>query len=188
MEFYEVVRNRRSCRAFSPDPVPRDALERIVEAALWAPSGKNRQNYRIFVVKGKSKEDLVAIADRSFIFLEESLRELYDERIVAFTRNFFRNLGGAPVLLVFYAQPGDEGPLVDTQTVAAAIENAILAATNEGLGSCWMTAPVHLREEVDRILGVEGMDLMALVPVGFCAKEPPSPPRKEGRAKWVGFG
>jgi nitroreductase len=187
MEFYDVIKSRRSCRIFTPDPVPRDALERIVEAAVWAPSGKNRQNYRVFVVTGKKKDQLVSIADRSFPFIEDSLKKMYDEKIVSFTRNFFKTLGGAPVLLVFYSVPTDEGQLVDTQTVAAAVENALLAATCEGLGSCWTVNPVHLKDEVDQVLGVEGMDLIAFVPVGFKGKEPPIPPRKEGRVKWIGF-
>jgi len=50
-----------------------------------------------------------------------------------------------------------------------------------------MTNPVHLREDVDKILGIEGMDLMAFVPIGYQGKEPPTPPRKEGRVSWVGF-
>jgi nitroreductase len=188
VEFYDVIRNRRSCRVFSTDPVPKDALERVTEAALWAPSGKNRQNYRIFVVAGETKDRLVEVAARSFPFIEKSLMKMYDEKIVNFTRNFFKTLGGAPVLLVFYSVPTEEGHFVDTQTVSAAVENALLAATFEGLGSCWMTNPVHLRDEVDEILGVEGMmDLMAFVPIGYPAKEPPAPPRKEGRISWVGF-
>lgn len=187
MDFYDVIRTRRSCRVFSTEPVEREKLERIVEAALWAPSGKNRQNYRLFVLKGKKKNALVDIADRSFPFLEESLRKLYDEKIVNFTRNFFKTLGGAPVLLVFYSVPTEEGRFVDTQSVSAAIENALLAACNEGLGACWMTNPVHLEDEVARVLGVEGMDLIAFVPVGYPGKEPPTPPRKEGRVTWIGF-
>ena len=79
MDFYEVIRSRRSCRVFKPDPVPREILERIVEAATWAPSGKNRQNYRVFVVTGKKKDALVSIADRSFPIIEPSLKEMYDE-------------------------------------------------------------------------------------------------------------
>ncbi|GBE15984.1 5,6-dimethylbenzimidazole synthase [bacterium BMS3Abin14] len=187
MDFYGVIRNRRSCRIFTPDPVPRDVLERVVEAALWAPSGKNRQNWRIFVVTGGKREELVGIAERSFPLLEPSLRKLYDEKIVAFTRNFFKTLGGAPVLLVFYSQPTEEGLFVDTQSVSAAIENALLAATHEGLGACWMTNPVHLEDEVDEALGVEGMNLIAFVPMGYPGKEPPVPPRKEGRVSWIGF-
>jgi nitroreductase len=187
VDFYEVIRSRRSCRVFSPDPVPKETLERIVEAALWAPSGKNRQNCRVFVVTGEKKDELAAVADRSFPLIEKSLQELYNEKIVSFTRNFFKTLGGAPVLLVFYSAPTQEGRFVDTQSVSAAIENALLAATFEGLGSCWMTNPVHLEEEVNSLLGVEGMDLMAFVPVGHIAKEPPIPPRKEGSVRWIGF-
>ncbi len=187
MEFYDVIRNRRSCRKFSPEPVPKNALERIVEAGTWAPSGKNRQNWRIFVVTGKKKDGLVAVADRSFPLLEPSLKKMYDEKIVSFTRGFFKTLGGAPVVMVFYSEATDEGSFVDTQSVSAAIQNVLLAATYEGLGSCWMTNPVNLKEEVDEVLGTEGMELIAIVPVGFPAKEPPTPPRKEGRVEWVGF-
>jgi nitroreductase len=187
VDFYDVIKGRRSCRVFKPDPIPRDVLERVVEAAIWAPSGKNRQNYRVFVVAGDKKDELVSIADRSFPLIEPSLKEMYDERIVSFTRNFFKTLGGAPVLLVFYTVPTEEGQFVDTQTAAAAVQNALLAATSEGLGTCWMTNPVHLEDEVDQVLGVEGMDLMAFVPIGYPGKEPPVPPRKEGRVSWVGF-
>ena len=187
VDFYDIIKSRRSCRVFKPDPVPVDALERITEAAIWAPSGKNRQNYRVFVVAGEKKDELVSIADRSFPIIEPSLKEMYDEKIVNFTRNFFRTLGGAPVLLVFYAVPTEEGHFVDTQTVSAAVQNALLAATHEGLGTCWMTNPVHLKEDVNRVLGIEGMDLMAFVPIGYQGKEPPIPPRKEGRVQWIGF-
>jgi nitroreductase len=187
MDFYDVIKSRRSCRVFSDEPVEREKLEKVVEAALWAPSGKNRQNYRVFVVAGDKRDELVDVADRSFPLIEASLRELYDDKIVNFTRNFFKTLGGAPVLLVFYSVPTDEGDFVDTQSVSGAIENALLAATYEGLGTCWMTNPVHLAEEVHQLLGAEGMDLIAFVPIGYPAKEPPVPPRKEGRSTWIGF-
>ena len=100
MDFYEVIKSRRSCRVFADQPVEREKLKRIVEAATWAPSGKNRQNYRVFVVTGEKKDQLVSIADRSFPIIEPSLKEMYEEKIVSFTRNFFKTLGGAPVLLV----------------------------------------------------------------------------------------
>ena len=187
MEFYDVIRNRRSCRKFSPDPIPKKVLERVVEAATWAPSGKNRQNWRIFVVIGQGRDQLAQVADRSFPLLEPSLRRLYDDRIVSFTKGFFKTLGGAPVVMVFYSDATEEGEFVDTQSVAAAVQNALLAATYEGLGTCWMTNPVHLKEEVDQVTGAGDLDLVAMVPVGFPAKEPPVPPRKEGRIRWIGF-
>ena len=129
MAIYDVIKFRRSCRVFSDQPVERDKLDRITEAATWAPSGKNRQNYRVFVVAGGKKDELVSIADRSFPLIEPSLKEMYDEKIVNFTRNFFKTLGGAPVLLVFYSVPTEEGQFVDMQSVSAAVQNALLAAT-----------------------------------------------------------
>jgi len=187
MEFYDVIRSRRSCRLFKPDPVPREVLERILESGTWAPSGKNRQNWRFLVVSGEKKDALVPIAERSFPAMEEGLRKLYDEKVVNFTRNFFATLGGAPVVVVVYTEPTSEGPFVDVQSGAAAVENLLLAAANEGLQGCWMTAPVALKKEVDLLLGVSGIDLVAVVPLGYPAKVPPTPPRRGERVTWIGF-
>jgi nitroreductase len=187
MEFFDVVRTRRSCRRFLPDPVPRETLERVVEAWTWAPSGKNRQNWRFFVVSGEKRDALVPIAERAFPAMEAGLRKLYDEKVVNFTRTFFATLGGAPVVIVVYTEPTAEGPFVDVQSGAAAVENILLAAAAEGLQGCWMTAPVLLAKEVDLVLGVSGLDLVALVPVGFPAKVAPVPPRRGGRVEWIGF-
>ena len=187
MDLAEAIRTRRSCRRYRPDPVSREALERVVAAATWAPSGKNRQNWRIFVVRGESRDRLAEISARSFAHQEGSLRRLYQERVVEFTRGFFRDFGGAPVVLVFFTEGTEDGPFVDLQAGAAAVENALLACTAEGLQGCWMTAPVRFEAEITEVLGAQGLDLVALVPVGFPAKAAPTPPRREGRVTWVGF-
>lgn len=187
MELHEAIRTRRSCRLFRPDPVPREALERVVEAATWAPSGKNRQNWKIFVVRGAVRDRLAELTFRSFPNQEPSLRALYEEKTVAFTRGFFRDLGGAPVVLVFYVQATSDGPPTDYQTGAAAVQNALLACVPEGLQGCWMTAALMLQGEIDALLGVSGLELVALVPVGYPGRAIPTAPRKEGRVAWVGF-
>ena len=187
MDLAEAIRTRRSCRRYRPDPVSREALERVVAAATWAPSGKNRQNWRIFVVRGESRDRLAELSARSFAYQEGSLRRLYQERVVEFTRGFFRDFGGAPVVLVFYTEKTLDGPFVDLQSGAAAVENALLACVAEGLQGCWMTAPVHFETEITELLGAQGLDLVAVVPVGHPAKAAPSPPRREGRVTWVGF-
>ena len=187
VDLIEAVRARRSCRRYTPEPVPREALERIVEAATWAPSGKNRQNWRIFVVRGEARDRLAEISGRSFASQEPSLRRLYQEKVVEFTRGFFRDFGGARVVLVFYTEKTEDGPFVDLQAGAAAVENALLACVAEGLQGCWMTAPVHFEAEITGLLGAQGLDLVAVVPVGFPAKVAPAPPRRGGRVTWVGF-
>jgi len=187
VDLAEAIRTRRSCRRYRPDPVSREALERVVAAATWAPSGKNRQNWRIFVVRGESRDRLAEISARSFAHQEGSLRRLYQERVVEFTRGFFRDFGGAPVVLVFFTEGTEDGPFVDLQAGAAAVENALLACTAEGLQGCWMTAPVRFKEEIAEVLGAQGLDLVAVVPVGYPAKVAPEPPRRHGRITWVGF-
>jgi nitroreductase len=187
VELLDAIRTRRSCRRYTPEPVPREALERVVEAATWAPSGKNRQNWRIFVVCGETRDRLAGISARSFEFQEDSLRALYQEKVVEFTRGFFRDFGGAPVVLVFYTEETADGPFVDLQAGAAAVENALLACVAEGLQGCWMTAPVRFEAEITALLGAEGLDLVAVVPVGYPAKVAPPPPRRECRATWIGF-
>lgn len=187
MDLYEAVRARRSCRRYTAEDVSRESLERIVAAATWAPSGKNRQNWRIFVVRGESRDRIAELSGRSFGFQEQSLRDLYPEKIVEFTRGFFRDFGGAPVVLVFYTEKTADGEFVDLQAGAAAIENALLACVAEGLQGCWMTGPVRFAAEIGAVLGVGGLDLVAVVPVGHPAKAAPQPPRREGRITWVGF-
>jgi nitroreductase len=187
MELHDAIRARRSCRVFRPDPVPREALERVCEAATWAPSGKNRQNWRIFVVTGEKRDRLAGLSARSFPQQEPSLRRLYSEKTVEFTRGFFRDFGGAPVVLAFYVEPTEDGPTSDYQTGAAAVQNALLACVPEGLQGCWMTGPLAVRVEIDSLLDVSGLELVALVPVGYPGRTVPIPPRKEGRVSWVGF-
>ena len=187
MELHEAIRARRSCRRFTPDAVPREALERIVAAATWAPSGKNRQNWRIFVARGEARDRLAEISGRSFAFHEDSLRRLYQERTVEFTRGFFRDFGGAPVVLVFFTEKTEDGPFVDLQAGAAAVENALLACVAEGLQGCWMTAPVRFADEIAALLGADGLDLVAVVPVGYPVRPAPEPPRRPDRVTWVGF-
>jgi nitroreductase len=185
VELSEAIRSRRSCRRFTATAVPREALERVVEAATWAPSGKNRQNWRIFVVQGEKRDRIAAISGRSFVNHEQLLREYYQEKVVEFTRGFFRDFGGAPVVLVFYTEKTKDGPFVDLQSGAAAVQNALLACVAEGLQGCWMTAPVCFEAEITAELGAQGLDLVALVPVGYPAKVPPQPPRRDGRITWV---
>ena len=60
METSEAIRTRRSTRAFLPQPVPREAIERVLEVSRWAPSGRNRQPWRVTVAAGTARDALVA--------------------------------------------------------------------------------------------------------------------------------
>ena len=60
----EAMKSRRSCRAFKPDPVPRDLVEQVAEAGLWAASGMGRQSAKIVAITDKALRDRIAEQNR----------------------------------------------------------------------------------------------------------------------------
>ena len=189
MDLYKVIKERRSIRKFKNIPVARDLLEKIFDIALWAPSGMNRQNWKFFVLAGERKEALVSIAAGSFAYLEPQLQERFADkpRIVEATRRFFERLGGAPVVVCAYFEPANMEDVTSFQNVAAAIQNLLLVTHAEGLGSCWMTGPVTVGEEISRFLEVKDMTLVAVIPIGYPDETPKIPPRRGDRVAYQGF-
>ncbi len=125
MELMEVIKQRISVRNYLPDPVPSEVLEEILEAGRLAPSAQNRQPWRYIVVQGT--EQTAALAKHcGLIGLS----------------NFF--IKSAPLVIVACADSkanlrvnSQDYYLVDT---AISFHQMILAATNHGLGTCWMAA------------------------------------------------
>lgn len=194
-DLWTVLAGRKSIRKYRPDPVPREVLERILEAGMEAPSGKNRQNWRFFVVQGGKREAYLAYSQRSWLGLKESLRERLKPSLYAFTERFFYTLGEARVIIFCYAlvEPG-ERYLTSVGSVYMAVENMILAAGALGLGTCAMGAPLEIQEEVDGFLGIaeqpvpEGgrLELLCGLVVGYADHDPPKAPRqREGRVVWL---
>jgi nitroreductase len=189
VELYEAIKGRRSVRKFKTTPVPRDHIEKIFEVALWAPSGMNRQNWKFFVLAGERKEELVSISSTSFQYLEPQLQQLYAEKpkIIESTRRFFKRLGEAPIVVCAYFEPANMEDVTSFQNVAAAIQNLLLVAHAEGLGTCWMTGPVTVANEISRFLGVKDMTLVAITPMGYPDETPKVPPRRPDRVVYQGF-
>jgi nitroreductase len=190
MELQDVIRERRSIRQFRDTRVPKEKIEELLDLAMWAPSGMNQQNWHFVVVTGPMRDKLIEISDRSFTsHIEKSLKQVFKgkDAIIQASEEFFRSFGNAPVVVCVYRTETVEGELTDIQSVAAAIENLLLLLHEEGLGGCWMTGPVHLEDEINELLGVAGMILQALVPIGIPKTTPPTPKRKEGRIAWIGW-
>jgi len=189
VDLYEAIKGRRSVRKFKSTPVPKDLIEKIFEVALWAPSGMNRQNWKFFVLAGERKEELVSISSTSFQYLEPQLQQLYAEKpkIIESTRRFFKRLGEAPIVVCAYFEPANMEDVTSVQNVAAAIQNLLLVAHAEGLGTCWMTGPVTVANEISRFLGVKDMTLVAITPMGYPDETPKVPPRKPERVVYQGF-
>lgn len=194
-DFYGLLEARRSIRKYKPDPVPREIIERILAAGLQAPSGKNRQNWRFFVVTGEKRDAYLKYSQKSWIGLGEILRKRLKPSLYEFTQRFFYTLGDAPVLIFCYSHnDAEERYHTSIGSVYMAVENMNLACFVEGLGCCTMGAPLEIKEDVDRFLGVTELDeykkgeleLLCGLVIGYPDHQPPKAPRQTvGRVTWL---
>jgi nitroreductase len=190
MDVYEAIHHRRSHRMYKPDMPAKAALERVIDAGLWAPSGTNSQAWEITVMAGKVRDEFVKLVSQATKYLMPELQKAgIPEKGQEMIMKFFKNLGGAPVVIaVTISKNPDPGmQMANIQSGAALFQNMLLAAEAEGLGTCWMTGANYLEKEILKFLGKEDKQLLAITPMGFSAKEPPVPPRKGREVRWQGF-
>jgi nitroreductase len=163
MNFFKVVQNRHSIRAFTAVPIEPEKLQQILEAANRAPSAGNLQGHEIYVVQdAKIKTALVQAAlDQEFI-------------------------AEAPVVLVFcthaarsaqkYGRRGEALYTIQDATIACTF--AMLAATAVNLSSVWVGA--FKTEAVQEIIGApKGIVPVAILPIGYAAGKPRYTSRRE---------
>jgi len=149
MEFYEVVRTRRSVRSYRPDPLPEDVLNRILEAFRLAPSGSNRQPTRLVLVREETARRRLADLCSGQRFVAQA-----PVVAVALGRNINYNRGG---------YMGDMSMLVDA---AIAVDHLTLAARAEGVGTCWIGS--FDNDAVKEMLGApDDYNVVALTPLGY---------------------
>jgi len=194
-EFYQLVKSRRSIRAFKPECPPKEVIERILGAALEAPSGKNRQNWRFFVATGAKRDAYLAYSQKSWLGIKDILAQRLKPSLYAFTERFFFNLGNAPVIIFCYSHNSSEERYhTSIGSVYMAVENLNLAAQVEGLGCCTMGAPLEIKTEVDEFLKVTELpeykagelELLCAVVLGYPDHNPPKAPRlTDGRITWL---
>jgi nitroreductase len=188
MEVSETIRGRRSIRRFKNQSVPKEVLQKILDLALWAPSGMNRQEWYFLAVQGEKKNELLKIFGSAFEIFRPNLEKVFADKpkIVEGMKQFFQTYGGAPVLILAYAGKGPSGQW-DTHSTACALQNLLLAAHAEGLGAVWTDGIVAKETEINALMKIENRKLVAAIPIGYPDEVPRTPPRREGRVEWVGF-
>jgi nitroreductase len=147
MEFHDVIRARTSVRQYSDKSVDEDKITYILECARLAPSWANKQCWRFIIIK--NKETIEQISKTSLIN---------------------RWLKTAPVVIVACADPTDSGTnnSLDYYTVdvSIAFEHVVLAATDVGLGTCWIGG--FNEEKVKELLEIpKRIRVVALTPLGY---------------------
>lgn len=178
MEFYDVVHKRRAIRQFKPDMVPQDVVMRVLDAANWAPSGMNMQQWGFIVASGEKKKQLGECygkaAEKMFQGMDEERRKMMV--------NSAREFNGAPIVIVALtvADPNPFQGKMHLESASAALENLLLAACAEGLGTCWALGPLLEEAEIRRILNIPPeKEIVALTPLGYPAVDPPAPLRED---------
>jgi nitroreductase len=184
MEFKELITKRRSIRKFKKDAISEELLKNILEACRWAPSAGNSQPWHVIVVTENDVK--TRIAETCTKYSREHWKNFPPERARylaarggTWDKSYMKDV---PVLLgvAYKSEKGFQNELALGSTWIA-VENMMLAITNEGLAGCVYTF-LNRREEneVGRLLGVPRTHRIAcMLQVGYAGGEPPKPSRKE---------
>ena len=189
MEMVDAIRERRSIRVFLPDPVPCETLGRLFDVARWAPSGSNRQPWRVSVVSGGPlrvwREALAARVPGQW---DEDRQLAFDRRVRAGSLASLFSTGSrapfellvvgshrlydapAAIVLSFSGQEGDHRP----DAIAAFVTTMMLAAPEMGLGTCWLGfALAHPDLVCQHARLSEGEQPAAVIAVGYPSPDAP---------------
>jgi len=151
MELFEAIANRRSIRQFKPDaPVSEEALNKIFNAAIMAPSAGNHQCWRFIAVKDKALKKRLATDVGHQLFIEHAAVAVVVVADLARAQEKYGERGRGTYAL---------------QESAAAAENMLLAARALGLGACWIGS--FEETAASQILGIpDGQRPVAIIPIG----------------------
>jgi nitroreductase len=159
MEFSRLIKERYSVRAYKPDPVEDEKLEKILQAARLAPTAANRQPFQLIVIHTEGRKDELGRIYRREWFVQ------------------------APLLICAVGVPArgwvrsdDQRRYLDVD-VAIVMDHLILEATNQGLGTCWIAA---FNASVARqVLGLpDEVEPLIFTPLGYPADQPGPKERK----------
>jgi len=169
MEFFEAVEKRRSVRRFKSEPLDGSLVERVIRAAMSAPSAGNMQPWEFVIVDDAAKRDALIQATYTGYMRGTGRPQAW--------------MASAPVLLVVCmnhkrssARYGEKGRGLAAADCAAAVENALLAATALGLGSCWVGG--FDEAGVSEVISCPpDAEPFAILPLGWPDYEPTTPPK-----------
>ena len=172
MDVYTAIRTRRDRERFAPESPPRDVIQRLIEAAVWAPNHKLTEPWRFHVLAGAGRD---AMADAVSAWLQtQGLPE-------GAQRSARSKLLRAPVILIVTQVGNPDDAVRDLEDYAAcamAVQNLLLAAHAEGLIAHLSTDAMALYEGARQYLALAPYDrIVAYVNLGYAAPETPA---KEG--------
>lgn len=154
MQTFETIYKRRSIRTYKDQPVEKEKMDKLIEAARLAPTAGNRQKFKLVIVNYEEKD------------LKKKLAVACNDQLF---------VGTASHIVAGISEPDYKWHQVDTAIV---LEHIVLEAVELGLGTCWIGA--FKEDEVKKILKIpEDKKVVALLTIGYPAESPVSESRKD---------
>ena len=190
MQLSDLICSTHTCRYYKPDPLPPALIARVVDAARWAPSGGNRQPLSVVVVRDHAQK--VALRDLYLPIWNTYVEGLRSGSVRLGARSstidsanyFAQHMAEIPVLLLVCARLADVHPtdnqlgrlsIVGGASVYPAVQNMLLTARNEGLGSALTTLHCALEPQIKPLFNIpEAVSLAAVVMLGWPVQPFPS--------------
>ena len=170
---YNVIFKRRSVRFFKSNPISKVDMREILRAGMWAPSAKNRQPWKFVVVRGKSKDEMLALMEKGIERSEKGEGVLAGSSDLYTNARFTLKCMKEAYNIVFIVNPNGRDieeewtpadkihELSDVQAIGAAAQNMALQATSMGIGSLWIGNIFFAYEELTEWLG-KGQMVLAM--------------------------
>ncbi|HXQ45274.1 MAG TPA: nitroreductase family protein [Caulobacteraceae bacterium] len=185
MDAVDAIFGRRAIRNFTSQVPPRAEIEALIEAAVQAPNGMNRQPWAFVVVEDKAALARFSIAAKAHLMqtmAQGSPLHAHRGQLVSDDFNIFYN---APVLVVICATDPDP---MSAKDCCLAAENLMLAAHDRRLGTCWIgfaEAWLNSSEGKQALAVPEGHTVVAPIILGHPAETPARPHRNTPAVRWV---
>jgi nitroreductase len=191
MDFFDAVTTQRAMRRLKPDAIPESIVQKIMDAAVCAPSGGNRQNWSFVVVRDPAKRARLGELYREawgelmkVPYYAGAAKEPADSpagRMLASARHLADHLSEAPaiVLACVSLDPGVTAGLTTGASIYPAVQNIMLAARALGIGSCITTIHRFRDAKVKELLAIPAdVETAALIPLGYPLGKFGRPPRR----------
>ncbi|MCQ6277457.1 nitroreductase [Bacillus sp. V3B] len=188
MDIFKAIFQRRTIGKVKPDPIEKEKIEKLLEAAIWAPNHYHTEPWKFFVLTGDGRRPLGrTLAEIAKENMDDPTTEENQEKLKKAEEKPFR----APVIITVAVTPSDNPKVIDIEEVGAvnaAIQNMLLAAHALGLGAIWRTGKPAYHSKMKKLFGLRERDeVLGFIYIGY-----PDIPQREGKrvsftekTKWI---
>lgn len=191
-ELYDAIRSRRSIRKYKSDEIPQEKIMKVLDAANWAPSNGNSQSWKFTVTKGEAVKKVCNIFynfAKDYILSAPYIPAEQKPGMIKYAENF----GGAPMHIIVSYEVYENDAIKTEESLmgaCAAIQNLMLAAWAEGLGTVWIAGQVTHDPETRKVLDLDdNYEIAGVIPIGYSDGQVPDSFRDDVKKKtcWIGF-